>query len=1049
MTVPDYAEFLNGKAITETPTGLDVVPELNPMLFDFQRDIVRWALRRGRAAIFADCGLGKTPMQLEWARHVPGNVLILAPLAVSTQTVREGDKFGIEVRYCREQSQVEPGITITNYEMLDHFDPGAFAGVVLDECFAPDTMIDCVEDGSPTRKHVQDIRKGDKIINAVGLDTVSDVHRREVPYAVKVRVGLSHCLASPNHPFFTQRGWVGAQDLSPGDHLLETDAAMRLVRDGVRPEVPGAEGAAILRNVLFSEMAYAPARDRCESPRSRGGHQTWEVQECVAEIGPSEGGGGDRTSEGDESDDGSCGPREDLPPIESDGPRSFRAWGKWEGADRAAVEDACGPGLAMGGGIRHITGETETGIPDLLQGRLGERREENRNRGGWELPLQQESPGREEGRDAPFARVDGVEILEPGHHELDRLRDANGRLYFYDLGATRHPSYSVNGYLVHNSSILKAYAGKTRNKIIESFQQTPFRLACTATPAPNDFSELGNHSEFLASMTRKEMLSMFFTHDGHDTRNWILKGHGVQGFWEWLCSWAVMLRLPSDFGYEDGAFRLPPINRHQHTVKANDATPGFLFAMPAQTLQERLSARKSSIDERVALAADMINNSPDPWVVWCGLNDESSKLAKAIPDAVEVRGSDSIESKEASMLGFSDGDFRVMVTKPSIAGHGLNWQHCANMAFVGLNDSFEQMYQATRRCWRFGQTREVDVHIITSELEGAVVSNVERKERDAQDMADGMVGYMAEINTRNIRETRTMTEQYQRDQKSGRGWTLHNADCMDLIEDMDDDSVHFTIFSPPFQSLYTFSNSVRDMSNCRDVEEFYTQFGMMLKRLLRVQMPGRIMAIHVMDIAATLTFHGYIGTYDLHGRIRALVEESGWLLHGYTTIWKDPVTAAIRSKNIGLLYKQLKKDSCISRMGFADFLLFFRKPGDNPQPVTHDPEDFSLEQWQQWASPCWMDIRQTDTLPHHKARAEKDEKHIAPLQLEPIRRAVHLYSNPNDLVFSPFAGIGSEGYVAVREGRRFVGAELKRSYYKQAIANLSEARSLSLFEGVQ
>lgn len=375
----DYAEFLQRKAITDPSTGLGVVPLLNPMLFDFQHDIVRWALRRGRAAIFADCGMGKTPMQLEWAKHVPGRVLILAPLAVAQQTVREGEKFGIEVIYRRAGGADCGKITITNYEMLEHFDPAMFHGVVLDE-----------------------------------------------------------------------------------------------------------------------------------------------------------------------------------------------------------------------------------------------------------------------------------------------------------------------------SSILKAYDGKTRTRIIDAFAKTPFRLACTATPAPNDYMELGNHAEFLGVMSRVEMLSMFFVHDGGETQKWRLKGHAETEFWRWLCSWSVMIRKPSDLGYEDRDFILPALEMHENTVRVDKVLDGFLFPVDAQTLQERIAARRETVADRVQACAAIANATAAPFLVWCNLNTESEALARAIPGAVEVKGSDSLEAKEKALLGFSNGEIRVMVTKPSIAGHGLNWQHCSDMAFVGLSDSYEQFYQAVR-----------------------------------------------------------------------------------------------------------------------------------------------------------------------------------------------------------------------------------------------------------------------------------------------------------------------------------------------------------------
>jgi DNA modification methylase len=720
----DYAEFLQRKGIVDPATGLKSVPDLNPMLFDFQRDITKWALRRGRAAIFADCGFGKTPMQLEWARHVPGDVLILAPLAVSAQTVREGRKFGIPVGYARNDEQITERITITNYEMLDRFDVSRFAGVVLDE-----------------------------------------------------------------------------------------------------------------------------------------------------------------------------------------------------------------------------------------------------------------------------------------------------------------------------SSILKAYDGKTRTQIIETFAQTPFRLACTATPAPNDYMELGNHSQFLGVMSYSEMLSMFFVHDGGETQKWRLKGHAEVEFWKWLCSWAVMIRKPSDLGYDDGAFVLPELVLHEHSVRVDEPSNGFLFPVEAQSLQERRRARRDTISERVADCAAIVNETIGPFLIWCNLNDESALLTKAIPGAIEVKGSDSNEHKEKAMLGFSDGAPRVLVTKPSIAGFGMNWQHCANIAFVGLSDSYEQFYQAVRRCWRFGQKNMVNVHIITAETEGAVVANIKRKEREAMAMAENMVKHMQDLNAAALHgATQRSKTVYERDVASGEGWTLHLADCVDLAREQPDNSVDYSVYSPPFASLYTYSNSDRDMGNCADNEQFMESYRFVVREMFRITKSGRLTSFHCMNMPTSKVRDGVIGLKDFRGDLIRVHEAEGWIYHSEVCIWKDPVTAMQRTKALGLLHKQLKKDSCMSRMGIPDYVVTMRKPGNNPNPVTHTNESYPVSQWQEVASPIWTDINPSDTLQFRSAREHNDERHICPLQLEVIRRCLRLWSNEGDLIFSPFAGIGSEGYIAIQMGRKFLGAELKRSYWEQAYRNLQNAR---------
>jgi len=720
----DYAAFLASKAVRDKPTGFDPGDTLNPKLFDFQRDVTRWALRRGRAAIFADCGMGKTAMQLVWAHEVPGPVLIFAPLAVAAQTVEEGAKFGVDVEYTRSQPENPEGVYITNYEMLEHFDPEAWTGVVLDE-----------------------------------------------------------------------------------------------------------------------------------------------------------------------------------------------------------------------------------------------------------------------------------------------------------------------------SSILKDKDGKFRNRLIDSFGGVQYRLACTATPAPNDFTELGNHSEFLGVLDQTEMLSTFFVHDGGSTQNWRLKGHARAEFWRWVSSWAVMIRKPSDLGYDDGAFTLPPAHHHERVIRTEKAPEGFLFPVEAQTLQERLAARRSTIDERVEACAAEVNGSDEPWIIWCNLNDESAALTKAIPGAMEVRGSDTLESKEAALLGFTRGDFRVLVTKPSIAGHGMNWQHCRNVAFVGLSDSWEAYYQAVRRCWRFGQKREVNVYVYTAETEGAVVANIKRKEEDAAKMINEMTEEMRDLTTEEVRGATKEQEAYVTGVEEGEGWKIHLGDSCDIVAAMPEASVDYSIFSPPFESLYTYTAIDRDMGNCRSSEEFAAHFGFLVADLFRVLKPGRLLSFHCMNLPTSKARDGVIGVRDFRGELIRLFQEHGFIYHSEVCIWKDPVTAMQRTKALGLLHKQIKKDSCMSRQGIADYLVTMRKPGENPEPVTHTNETFPVSLWQRYASPVWMDINPSDTIQYRSAREHEDERHICPLQLEVIRRAVKLWTNPGDLVLSPFAGIGSEGYVAIEEGRRFLGVELKESYFGQACRNLSAAVS--------
>jgi DNA modification methylase len=595
------------------------------------------------------------------------------------------------------------------------------------------------------------------------------------------------------------------------------------------------------------------------------------------------------------------------------------------------------------------------------------------------------------------------------------------------------------GVVLDESSILKNSTGKTRTAIIKSFKNTRYKLSCTATPSPNDHMELGNQAEFVGIMSTTEMLAMFFTHDGGDTSKWRLKGHGKTRFWEWLATWAVTIQKPSDIGFCDDGYDLPPYVIHEHSVSDAHVPDGQLFGEIALTMNDRRAAKRRTLQDRVDSIADIVNASDEEWLIWCHLNDEQDALVSAIPDAVSVAGSDDIETKESRLLGFGNREFRVLVSKPSICGFGMNWQHCRNIAFVGLDDSFEQQYQAIRRCWRFGQSREVHVHYATSDSLGAIKQNVERKERQMAEMHEGMVAHMRGIMQREIKGTVMEKSEHKRQVKTGEGWAMHHGDCVEVLREVEDESVGYTIFSPPFASLYTYSNSDYDMGNCRDDDEFMGQFRFLVSELYRVTKPGRLLSFHCMNLPTSKQNHGFIGVRDFRGELIRMFVELGWIFHSEVCIWKDPVTAMQRTKALGLLHKQIKKDSAMSRQGIPDYLVTMRKPGENPDPIQNTNETFPVSLWQNFASPVWMDINPSRTLNYREAREDDDERHICPLQLDVIERGLKLWSREGDLVLSPFAGIGSEGFCALKMGRRFIGAELKESYWNIACQNLDAA----------
>jgi DNA modification methylase len=613
----------------------------------------------------------------------------------------------------------------------------------------------------------------------------------------------------------------------------------------------------------------------------------------------------------------------------------------------------------------------------------------------------------------------------------------------------------LGGIVLDESSILKALDGKTRRALTDFAQTIPYRLCATATPAPNDYIELGQHAEFLGVLTAKEMMALYFTQDGNSTQKWRLKGHARESFWRWCASWATAMRRPSDVGFPGGdpLYDLPPLNVHQVEVEAESPhATGTLFKMEARTLQERREARKATLAERVAAAVRLIEAEPDEqWLVWCDLNDESHALAKVITGAVEVKGADSVEHKEASLLGFADGEIRALVTKPSIAGHGMNFQRCARVVFVGLSDSFERYYQAIRRTWRFGQDRPVECYVVTADVEGAVVRNIQEKQRKAEAMQDELVRAMADRTAEHL----AARGQYETDEASGDGWRMLLGDCVERLGEVEDESVGLSVFSPPFPTMYVYTDQARDMGNVRDVREMIAHYEFLLPELMRVLMPGRTVAVHLAQAQSRKVDGLEIGLIDFRGETIAAMTRAGFTFYGEVTIDKNPQVKAVRTKDRGLLFKSLAEDSANMRMAQADYLLQFRKPGENPHPIRagisekYDNEHgwITPEEWIEWAAPVWYrasehypgGIRETDVLNVSAARDEKDERHLCPLQLGVIERAVKLWSAPGEMVLSPFAGVGSEGFRALQLGRRFTGVELKRSYFDTACRNLMAA----------
>lgn len=599
------------------------------------------------------------------------------------------------------------------------------------------------------------------------------------------------------------------------------------------------------------------------------------------------------------------------------------------------------------------------------------------------------------------------------------------------------------GVVLDESSILKNFAGKTRTALIDAFQNTPYKLACTATPSPNDTTEICNHAEFLNVMSRTEMLAMYFVHDGGSTSDWRLKGHAKQSFWDFVSTWAVMLNKPSDIGFDDAGYNLPPLKVIEEMVITPKKNNGLLFNESAVSATEYHKELRATYQLRLDRVAEIVNNSDENFIIWIGHDEEGKYLRSLLPEAVEVKGSDSKEYKKDKLLGFGRGEFRILITKLKIAQFGLNYQNCHNQIYASLDFSFEATYQGIRRSYRFGQTESVNIYLVTTDTMANVKDSFENKQRAFKEMQASMTEAM----NRNIKNKLSLQKMETTNQYKSDKCDIRLGDCVQLIRDIPSESIGFSIFSPPFAELYTYSDKLEDMGNSKDYKEFFTAFNFLVKELYRVMWSGRNVAVHCMDLPIQKGKEGYIGLRDFSGMILQAFQEVGFIYHSRVTIWKNPVTEMQRTKALGLLHKQVKKDAAMSRVGIPDYLMIFRKDGEHEHPVHCD---IDVDTWQKFASPVWMDINYSNTLNGTNAREDSDEKHICPLQLDTIDRAIRLWSNEGDTVLTPFLGIGSEVHEAIKLKRFGIGFELKDSYFNEAIKNCrkieQEVSQKSLFD---
>lgn len=647
------------------------------------------------------------------------------------------------------------------------------------------------------------------------------------------------------------------------------------------------------------------------------------------------------------------------------------------------------------------------------------------------------------------------------------------------------------GIVLDESSILKNFTGIIKRKIIAAFKNTPYKLCCTATPAPNDLNEIGNHSEFLGILDAQDMRSKWFIRD-EGMNNYRLKGHAKTDFFAWISSWATMLVNPADIGFakEGKKFKLPKLNLIEKQIQTEHRDNGKLYndiSISATTFQKELRITKV---DRLSEVVKLVKRSKENFIIWVSQDEEADYLMARLPkkQTREVRGSHSAASKEKNLLDFAKGEYRILVTKRKIAQFGLNFQNCHNQVFPSLDFSFEGLYQAIRRSYRFGQKHDVNAYIFTTDTMQNVVNNINIKEKNFIEMQTEM--------NKNINEQKYgLKDQYDFKEVRNDSMWLMKGDSTIEWNRIENNSIDFMIFSPPFSSLFTYSNYIHDMGNNESHADFFRQYKYLLDELYRTLKPGRLMACHTKNLGVYKNSSGFTGMYDFTGDHTKAVLAAGFKLHCVVTIWTDPVLEMQRTKTQRLLYKQVTSDSTYSGTGMQETIHIFRKwdgDEDNWTPVTSlNKNNFPLDDWQQWASPAyresllsyekhdlvkalltlkaenfrlkfganaglpeswyddvWYDIKRTDVLNNREGTAQGDEKHIAPLQLEVIRRLVMMFSNRGEKVATCFGGIGSEPYVSLQEGRYAIACELKDSYFDVMVSNckkiLAQQQQLSL-----
>jgi DNA modification methylase/superfamily II DNA or RNA helicase len=626
---------------------------------------------------------------------------------------------------------------------------------------------------------------------------------------------------------------------------------------------------------------------------------------------------------------------------------------------------------------------------------------------------------------------------------------------------------NVAAVVLDESSILKNGDGKTRTGIIETTRGIPWKLACSATPAPNDREEYASHATFLEYVrSNNEFFSMFFV---NSDEGWQIKPHGLEAFYQYLSSWSVYLRQPEHYGFNDNLAKLPkPIfetimlewtdeqkkmltNLHKGALDRKH----FLIMLSKGFYKDAEGKIVNVANNKIATTLNILaENKNKPAVIWVTYNYEQEMYLEAFKqtnyNVAEISGATQEEQRVRIIEDFRAGKYDVLISKPKLLGFGLNLPFVTVQIFSGLTDSYEQFYQCVRRSHRFGATEPVKVYLPVTNAEKHILSNVMHKkdtfEFDSNKQeTDFIKNLQNDLNQFfNLPyETKTTDAANRTELKQGRDWQLFRGDSIKILQTLTPESIDMALFSPPFANLFTYSNNIADMGNTRDHTEFYLHFEFFLKGLYQAMKQGRIVCCHLSQLATLKSRDGFVGLHDFRGDLIRLFQRHGFIYFGEWCIAKSPQMQAIKEKVRSLSFAQLEADRLGSKPGLNDYILIFKKPGEASNKV-NDSSGPSRDEWINWATGVWADIKDTDTMNVRGTKGEDDVKHICPMNLQVIRRCIRMYSAPGELVLDPFNGIGSTGVIALEKGRKYIGIELKEEYFDAAVANLEEAKPMQL-----